>query len=124
MEEVLERTGADQRGRTEPLPEFSGNSAERDEKDWLLCVRKLVDPPQKIEAYYRWRGKTHHRAIRTLQRAWMPFARASGSAVLHKPPMAENFGWARKYRITGEAILKCPSSVTGTDYHRPSLRRS
>jgi hypothetical protein len=93
-------------------------------KKTLLCVRKLVDPPQKIEAYYRWRGKTHHRAIRTLQRVWMPFARASGSAVLHKPPMAENFGWARKYQIMGEAILKCPSSVTGTDYHRPSLRRS
>lgn len=46
MDAVLERTGADQRGRAEPLPEFAGNSAARDEKDAALCEEACGSPAE------------------------------------------------------------------------------
>ena len=46
MDEVLERTGADQSGRAEPLPEFAGNSAARDEKDSALCEEACGSPAE------------------------------------------------------------------------------
>jgi hypothetical protein len=46
MEELLERTGTDQSGRTEPLPEFAENSAEREEKDGALCKEACGSPAE------------------------------------------------------------------------------